>query len=159
MNPPVTPMKRQNARGGATVTELVVSASLLVTGMAVVAPLAVQSSRLWQDTRVHYMVIDELSGQLERLIHLDPIRREQAMESLQPSDHIKSTLPSAEIEARVVRDGRGLRIVVSLDWDRLGDPKPVSLVGWLDPISDTQRDAEVTRAGDQTPTDPDEVSI
>jgi hypothetical protein len=126
--------------------------------MAVVAPLVVQSSRLWQDTRRHYMVIDELSGQLERLIHLDPNRREQAMETLQPSDHIKSTLPSAEIEARVVRDGSGVRIVVSLDWDRLGDPNPVSLVGWLDPISDTEANPEVTSAGDQTPIDSDEVS-
>ena len=159
MNRTGKPMKSKRIhRHGITVTELVVSASLLVSAMAVVAPLAIQSTRIWQDTRKNQMVIDELSGQLERLIHLDPVRRREAIESLRPSDHVRSTLPSAEIEAHVVRDGSGVRIVVSLDWDRLGDPKPVSLVGWLDPVSTVEQDAEVTSTGDRTQTDSDEVS-
>ena len=145
-------------RRGVTLTELVVSASLLLSAMAIVAPLAVRSTQLWQDTRRQHLVIDELSGQLERLIHLDPIRRDQAIASLQPSDYIQSTLPSAELEAKVIRDESGARIVVSLDWDRLGDPQPVSLVGWLDPISDKQQAEEVNSAGVPTHEDTDKVS-
>lgn len=134
------PICRQRPhRGGSTVTELVVCAAILTSAMGVITPLLFQSGRLWQDTRRYQMAMDELSAQLDRLIHLDSNRRQQAIENLQPSEHIKLALPAATMNAEIVRDESGTRLKVHLNWDRPGDPAPISLVGWLDPMTDPSR--------------------
>jgi hypothetical protein len=104
--------------------------------MSVVASLTVHCGRLWQDTRHQQLVMDELSNELERLISLDSDERDKAIALLAPSEHLQSTLPSAEIIAETVRDTDGVRLVLSLNWDRPGNPRPVTFVGWLDPLPD-----------------------
>lgn len=122
-------------RNGSTLTELVVGAALTVTAMSVIAPLAIRCGRMRQETRHQLLVMDELSNQLERLTSIPAQQRDAALAELTPSESLKSALPSAELTAEPIRDSQGERIVLSLDWDRLGDPPPVSLVGWIDPLS------------------------
>ena len=127
--------KQLHRRNAFTLTELVVAATLLVSTMAFIAPLTVRSSRLFHDAIDQQRVMDELSNELERLISLSPEQREKAIAELVPSEQVKTALPSVKISAETVRDQHGVRLVLSLDWDRPGRPRPVTFVGWLDPTA------------------------
>ena len=125
-------------RSGFTLTELVVSATLLVTIMGIVAPLTVRSGRLWQDSRHRQLAMDELTNQLERLTALPPQQRQRAIADLVPPPHLRAAMPSAVITAETIRDEEGTRLVLRLirdgDGPKLRSPSPITLVGWLDPL-------------------------
>jgi hypothetical protein len=126
-------MSRTNyQRNGTTLTEMVVAATLMVSAMAIVAPLTVRTGRLWQDSRRHQLVMDELSNELERLVSLTPKQRERAIAGLTPPNYLQTSLPAATLTAETIRDGDGTRLLLSMNWDRPGKPKPLTLVGWLD---------------------------
>ncbi len=125
-------MSTTNKRNGTTLTEMIVAATLMASTMAIVAPLTVRTDRLWQDSRRHQLVMDELSNEFERLATLAPLQRERAIAELAPSDHLQASLPSATLTAETIRDADGTRLLLSMNWDRTGKPKPITLVGWLD---------------------------
>lgn len=122
-------------RPGFTSTELVVASSLLVAVMAIMAPLAVRTARLWQESRHQQLAMEDLAGELERLTALDPAARTEAMQSISPSESIAVAAPNAEIKAETVRDEEGSRIILTLNWNESDYPRaPLRLVGWLDPL-------------------------
>ena len=140
---------RMKNRRGFTLTEWIVACALLVALLGVVAPLTVRSGQLWRDSRHRQLGLDELSNHLERLTSLAPEQRVEAIKNLTPSEHMTRALPSSVLKAEIISDADGKRLVMTLNWDRPGDPggqrsKPLTLVGWLDPISNgltTQEDA------------------
>ncbi len=121
-------------RRGYAMTELVVAATLLVGILSFVAPLAVRSGRLWQDSRHYRLALDELSNQLERLTSLDQDQRDAALAELSVSPQVSARLPNPVIEGLKMNDGDGARLVLQLQWDRVGSAKPVTLVAWIDPL-------------------------
>ena len=121
-------------RTGTTMTELVVAATLMVSALGIVAPLTVRSGRMWQESRQHELVLEELTNEFERLASLSPQQRELEMAELEPSEHLLHSLPSAKLSAKKIHDSNGTRLVMSVDWDRRGHPKPISLIGWIDPM-------------------------
>ena len=91
VNPRRLATRRRRARigrRGYTMTDLVVAATLLVGIMSFVAPLAVRSGRLWQDSRHYRLALDELSNQLERLTSLDEGERDAALAELSVSPQV-----------------------------------------------------------------------
>ena len=133
---------RPRTRRGMSMTELVVSATLLVTSLAVVTPLAVRAGRAWQDSRHYRLAMDEVSNQLDRLTLLDESRLTAALESLEPSPHILSVLPRAALSAERVNDEDGSRIILSLRWERVAQAPAVALVGWMEPPPITSPEIE-----------------
>jgi len=138
---------RASSRGGFTITELIVAATLLVVIMSVVASLTVRSGRLWQDSRHYRLAVDELSNQLERLISLDEASRAEEITKLSPSTQMLDTLPNPVLTAETLADESGTRLVLHLTWDRLGKSSPVTLVGWVDPLPTETKSA----AGEKSP--------
>jgi len=134
-------------RSAVTLTELVVAAAITISAMSMITTLAVRSVRLQQDTRHQQLVIDDLSNELEKLTGLPAGEREAAIAELAPSDYLRSALPSVAITAETIRDGDGERLMLSLNWDRPGNPQPVTLVGWLHPLADPDSAASIP-AGD-----------
>jgi hypothetical protein len=134
-------MKQQRSvkprlRWAFTSTELVVASSLLVALMGVVSPLAVRSTRLWIESRHHQLALEELTGELERLTAMDSLARANAIESLEPSGRLLDAAPSATIEAEMLQDQDGERLVLTLRWNRDDHPRaPLRLVAWLDPLA------------------------
>lgn len=123
------------SRSGFTSTELVVAASLMVATMAIIAPLAFRTSRLWHDTRHQQLAMEALSAELERLTALDPDIRRQQIENLTPSESLLLAAPDAKLSAAIVENEDGTQLVVSLDWNQPNTSRaPLKLVGWLDPL-------------------------
>ena len=149
-------MRTTNKRNGTTLTEMIVAATLMASTMAIVAPLTVRTGRLWQDSRRHQLVMDELSNELERLTTLTPPQRERAIAELAPPDHLQASLPSATLTAETICDADGTRLLLSMNWDRPGKPKPVTLVGWLDPMP--SMNATKTDAASSNPASPNPES-
>ena len=135
----MTPI-RTSPRRGFTLVETLVAASLTITLLAVAAPIMVRSAKTWQETRHHQFAADELSAQMDRLLSLPPSERTAALETLSIDDEVPRVLVDALITSQWVNDSDGERIVLAIDWRRLGDPPPVTLTAWVDsmPIGDRQ---------------------
>lgn len=130
----LTPKRRRASKRGTTVPELVVAATLLVSAIGAVTPLAVSAGRLGRDTRVYRLAVDELANQLARLSALDEEERAAVLHELTPSEEVRDALPQASLVGRIVEDEDGTRLVLSLDWQRPVDAPPLELVGWLDAL-------------------------
>jgi len=125
---------RQPHRPGFTVTEMLVSALLLISVMSLVGPLAVGSDRLWQDARHGRFALEELSSQLDRLTGLSGDQLQAALAALAPSEYAREALPKPQLSGRIVHDQDGRRLVLQLTWQRPAAPGHCTLVGWLDPL-------------------------
>ena len=129
-------------RGYATL-DLLVGAVLFVALVSFVVPLAVKNGRVWQDSAQYRIALDELSSQLEFLTQLDDQKRDNALSELSPSPEIVSRLPNAKLEGQLIADNDGRRIALSLSWDRIGEARPVTLVGWIAAVPpDSSKDEE-----------------
>lgn len=111
---------------------MVVAATLMVSTMAIVAPLTVRAGRLWQDVRHRQLAIDALSNELERLTSMTEEQRTQEIGQLAPPAHLQDILPSVILNGELLPGPDGTRLILKLNWDRPGNPEPISLVGWLD---------------------------
>ena len=123
-------MRRGTNRDGVSLIELIVAATLLITGTTIVGQLTVATGRVWQRTRHERLASEELSNQLGRIVSLSVDRRDEAIASLSPSPLVTEVLPDAELAASRVTDDDGERLELVLRWpDR---PKGIRIVGWLD---------------------------
>ena len=123
-------MRRGTNRNGVTLIELIVAATLLITGTTIVGQLTVATGRVWQRTRHERLASEELSNQLGRIVSLSVDRRDEAIDSLTPSRLVTEVIPDAELTASRVTDDDGERLELVLRWpDR---PKGIRIVGWLE---------------------------
>jgi Tfp pilus assembly protein FimT len=137
-------------RQGATVVELLVSSTLVVTLLGIVAPLSVQGGRLWQETRHQHVALDELSNQLERITSLAGNERDRAIADLNPSAFAKSVLPKVQLDAKSIMDEDGNRISLSIQWERRFPAAPLTLTAWITPQTDAagkESSGEISTAG------------
>lgn len=111
--------------------ELIVAATLLIGSMVVVSKLAIASGRTWQLTRYHQLALDDLTNQIERLTSLSDNERQQAMETLQPSERVRQVLTNATLTSEVLSDSLGQRLVLTLTCEESDIIPPLQLVSWL----------------------------
>lgn len=119
------------SRSGITLVELMVAATLVVSGLATIGKLSIASGRMWQQTRHEQVALEELSNQLERLIALPPAQRGDAIAQLKPSALAAGRLPGVTITAQSLEDHAGQRIALQINWERSAPAKPLTLVGWF----------------------------
>src|SRR5690606_36358897 len=101
------PMK---SRAGLTMVELMVAATLIVSGLTMIGKLTVSSGRMWQQTRQEQVALEELSNQLERLLALPLDQRDEAISQLAPSAFAAERLPGAKVTAGTTDDTAGQRL-------------------------------------------------
>lgn len=123
-------------RCGSAITELIVAATLLITGLSLLGTVAFRTGKLWQDTRHYQLAMDELTNQLERLTSLDEVEIDEQLAELTVSTTVEDILPSAKLSGRKLSDGNGTRVLLEIEWDRLGNSEPLTLVGWISPKED-----------------------
>lgn len=143
---PPKPRRRISMRGGSTVTEIFVSATLLLAMIGIVVPFAIRTGRLRQETRQHLVAMDELSNQLEYLTSLDREPRLEALKALQPSKMAIGSLPGATLTAETVTDQAGERIMLFLQWERSIDAPPLRMVGWVNPMPKSEATEEAVKS-------------
>ncbi len=122
------------SRAGLTLVELMVAATLIVSGLTMIGKLTVTSGRMWQQTRQEQVALEELSNQLERLLALPPDQRDEAISELAPSAFAAERLQEATITARTFADSAGQRLELQINWNRHTPAKPLMLVGWIDAV-------------------------
>ncbi|QDV11529.1 hypothetical protein CA51_13980 [Rosistilla oblonga] len=126
-----SPPRRGCRRGGGSMIELVVSATLLVALIGTFAPMSLSAGRMWQQTRHHQLALDELSNHLDRLLALPEDQRGAELQSLQPSAAAQAALPAASLTAVQVSDEDGTRVTIEINWQRQTPSQPLSLTGWI----------------------------
>ena len=130
------------ARRGAVLLEVVVAAGLVVTGLAIATPIVFQTSKIWKQTRHHQIALDELNAQMDRLIMESGDEREASLKDLRVSPSTAEILFEASLTADLVSDSQGQRIELALDWKRIGDPPPVRLIAWINPLPEDAADED-----------------
>lgn len=135
------------ARRGFMLTELIVAAILLAAVLSVITQLAIRSGRLSQDTRHYQMALDEMSNQLDRLLVLPDEQLAKQMKTLAASPMMQEILAEPQLSAEIKQDADGSRIVLQLQWNRLGGQRPLRLVGWRpEAVKESQETPEKTAA-------------
>ena len=122
-------------RRGVLLAEAFVAAALVVVILSVAVPSVIRCARIWKDARHHQLAADVLSGEMDRLIGMEPGDRNQAIEQLSLDRAITDVLVDATLVGNIAASSEGKRIELSLDWNRLGDPPPLTLVAWLNPVA------------------------
>lgn len=124
------PRVQASRRRGASVAELLVSATLLFSAIGVVGKGGASVLRLWKTGQEHRLAVDTLSNQLEKLSKLSVAELNPQIASLQIDSSTQQRLPDAVLQGTVSESPLGTRITLELDWKRVGNPPPVTLVGW-----------------------------
>ncbi len=140
--------QRLSQRRGSMLTELIVAAGLLVTSISLLATGAVAGWKLQRLERQQNVAADELSNQLEQLLALSPAAAVAAIAQLEPSSWALQTLPSAELSGELIDDQFGSRIVLEIQWQRIGDSTPLIAVGWLDTAQESLLNQTIASPGD-----------
>ena len=123
--------QHRTRRRGATLFELMVAATLLVSGVGVAAPLTVRCGRLWQQTRHQQIALDELSNQMESLIDLPVDELKTQLENVKVSEIVNTLLADAVLTAEIVDSENESYLRLSINWKRVGSPEPLTLTGWI----------------------------
>jgi hypothetical protein len=124
-------MSKQNRTRGSTNIEVLVAASLAIAVIAVLSSMVPRLGNVWKATRNNQLATHELANQLELLTSIPQSELSQVLENLQVSTDLKEALHNAVLRHRLIDDSSGRRIVLSIDWERVVDAKPITMVAWL----------------------------
>ena len=124
---------RRRQRPGFTIMELIVSASLLITLISIVIPLAMRATRIRQEGRAYQLAVDELNNQLEIMTVGTDEQRQAALTNWKPSEALLQVLPDAQLTGEVLEDTDGKRLRLSLNWKKDVNGPPLIMVGWIHP--------------------------
>ena len=133
--------RRWRQRTGSTATEVLVSATLLLSLIAVVVPTTVRTAKIWRDTRHYQVATNELSNQLELLSSMSDEQQTEAIKQLTVSEPTSRILSGATLAAELANDSNGNRVTLSINWERTTDAPPLKITGWLKaaPLSPSDR--------------------
>lgn len=118
-------------RGGTSLTEVVVAGVLLTSTIGLVGTGVLAVRRLVHQGQQSRIAARELSNQLELLTMTQPPELDRIGEDLRLTASINDHLPGAQMQAELIDDALGKRVLLSLDWDRIGNPPPMRMVGWI----------------------------
>ncbi|MDX1930062.1 MAG: hypothetical protein SFV81_26280 [Pirellulaceae bacterium] len=124
-------MKQAKQRLGLSATEVIVAATLLLSMLGLVVPTTMRAARILRDARHYQIAMNELSNQFEYLSCLSETELASALPKLQISDQAQQSLENASLAASLSNQEDGVRITLSLNWERGVDAKPLQLTGWL----------------------------
>ncbi|MDZ4659201.1 MAG: hypothetical protein SH868_16640 [Bythopirellula sp.] len=119
-------------------TELIVAATLLMTALSLVVTLSFRTGKLWQESRHYKLAVEELTNQLERLTILDETELDAALGELAVSEKMQTALPNPRLSGTKIVDADVTRVMLEIEWDRVGKSEPLTLVGWLAPTVEEQ---------------------
>ncbi len=119
-------------RAGVVQIEVVVAGILLFALISIVPSLGYHLNRIQKESLQYQIAVQTLANELDRLRALDPSDPSRLLQNLPLPSYISDRLPNATMRAVTMHDALGLRVQLSMQWERVGNPPPVEMVGWLD---------------------------
>lgn len=116
---------------GTTTLEVIVAGTLLLATLGSLFTLVPHLGKLWRSSRDYHIAINELANQLEAITILPESDQDKALEKLEVSSDARDVLHSPELSHQLIDDESGKRIVLSIQWQREPDAKPVSMTAWI----------------------------
>jgi len=129
-NESILMLKQRRAYGSANI-EVLVAASLLIAVIGLLSSMVPRLGNVWKASRNNQLATHELANQLELLTAIPELQLSQALENLRVSPDLTDALHNAVLRHQLLDDASGRRIVLSIDWERTVDAKPISMVAWL----------------------------
>lgn len=122
--------RHTDRRAGLSILETLVSLTLLIAALGLIATMAVRNHRLMAGQRAYRVAVDELTNRLEVLTAL-PLEAAEAEHAAMQREPLAGRLADAKIEAAFEPlDGAG-RITLTLRWPGDAPRLPATtLVGW-----------------------------
>lgn len=134
--------QRCEQRDGLTMTELIVSAVLLMTVMSFVTSLCFRVNLIWSSVGHHRVAVNELSNHLEELTMMTVAEATTAIGALDASEACCRALKSPVLSGEIIEDELGSRVILRINWDRPNDGNPTELSGWIVSGEKAQRDLD-----------------
>jgi Tfp pilus assembly protein PilV len=125
-------VSQQMNRSGVVQLEVLVAGILLLVLASLLPSLGFHLSRIHKESLQYQIAVQTLANELERLRSIEPTASSRDLERLQLPAYASRRLPNATFQAVALQDDLGTRVKLSLQWDRVGKPPPVEMVGWLD---------------------------
>ncbi|MBU6175574.1 MAG: hypothetical protein KGQ60_17330 [Planctomycetes bacterium] len=119
-------------RSGVAQIEVVVAGVLLFALASLLPSLGYHLSRIHKESLQYQIAVQTLANELERLRSLELQTSESDLKNPEIPSYVLKRLPKATLQAVILRDELGTRVQLSMQWERVGNPMPVELVGWLD---------------------------
>ena len=116
---------------GFTKLEMLVSATLLTTMIAIASPLFARLNQIWHSTRWYQLASQELMNQMEVISQLSREECNIAVNKLKISSDILDVIPKAELTGKVESSTDGDRVVLYFQLPASVRSEPIVLVGWL----------------------------
>ncbi len=138
--------KRKRALGSANI-EVLVAASLVLAVIGVLSSMVPRLGNVWKASRNNQLATHELANQLELLTAIPESQLNQALENLHVSSDLKDALQGVVLSHQLLDDSNGRRIVLAIDWERIVDAKPITMVAWLPAQKKSGEDQLETEAG------------
>ena len=116
---------------GFTKLEMLVSATLLTTMIAIASPLFARLNQIWHSTRWYQLASQELMNQMEVITQLSREECNIAVNKLKISSDILDVIPKAVLTGKVESSTDGDRVVLYFQLPASVRSEPIVLVGWL----------------------------
>ncbi|MCY2983810.1 MAG: hypothetical protein NTY15_09250 [Planctomycetota bacterium] len=116
---------------GFTKLEMLVSASLLTTMIAIATPLFSQLNQAWHSTRLFQIASQELMNQMDGLMQLSSDECRTAVSDLKVSPELLAVIPDARLTGKMESSSDGQRVVLFFQLPTSVRSEPIVLVGWL----------------------------
>lgn len=126
------PSDHRMHRSGLAQIEVVVAGVVLFAFASLLPSLGYHLSRIHKESLQYQIAVQTLANELSRLRSLESQTTASELENLEVPSYVLKRLPKANLHAVVLRDELGTRVQLSLQWERVGNPPPVQMVGWLD---------------------------
>jgi hypothetical protein len=116
---------------GFTKLEMLVSASLLTTMIAIATPLFSQLNHVWYSTRLFQLASQELMNQMDGILQLSSDECRTALSELKVTPELRAVIPHAQLTGKIEPSSEGERIILFLQLPTSVRAEPIVLVGWL----------------------------
>ncbi len=126
---------RKSRFRGSSITELLVSMSLLGSIMTVVLPMGIKVSRVRQLHQERLVVSESLANEMDRLTQLAYERLQPLEGQLPLPDHLKAQLDQGHVTLELTDETPAVRVTLTVAWtDHMGnDARLMTLCGWIYP--------------------------
>lgn len=130
MRPTLYPTRLGVQRCGLTSLEVLASATILMSLIAISSLLILRSARVSKETRLRMIALQEVANALHTNLATGKSENPSEPKSWPLSKLVSDFWPDAQMECQLIQDESGEKIQITLFFDEKRELLPIRLVGW-----------------------------